>query len=33
VRWVVKNGDVYDASTLTREWPSKEELPKFYWAE
>jgi Tol biopolymer transport system component/imidazolonepropionase-like amidohydrolase len=33
VRWVVKNGDLYDASTLNREWPSKEELPKFYWAE
>jgi imidazolonepropionase-like amidohydrolase len=33
VRWVVKNGELFDASTMTREWPSKEELPRFYWAE
>ncbi|HKO56652.1 MAG TPA: amidohydrolase family protein, partial [Thermoanaerobaculia bacterium] len=33
VRWVVKNGDLFDASTMAREWPSKEELPRFYWAE
>lgn len=32
-RWVVKNGEMYDAATLAKQWPTQEALPKFYWAE
>jgi imidazolonepropionase-like amidohydrolase len=32
-RYVVKNGEVYDASTLNRIWPTEAALPRFYWAD
>jgi len=31
--WVVKNGELFDAATLAKEWPTQEALAKFYWAE
>lgn len=31
VRWVMKNGEFYEADTLTRVWPSRRELPPFWW--
>ena len=33
VRYVVKNGEVYEAETLKRIWPAEQELPRFFWAE
>ncbi|HVS33451.1 MAG TPA: amidohydrolase family protein [Thermoanaerobaculia bacterium] len=33
IRHVVKNGEVFDAATLTRVWPSERALPPFFWAE
>ncbi|HEY6929284.1 MAG TPA: amidohydrolase family protein, partial [Thermoanaerobaculia bacterium] len=33
IRWVVKNGELFDAETLKREWPSEKPLPRFFWAE
>jgi len=33
IRYVVKNGDVFEGETLTKEWPSKETLPRFFWSE
>jgi imidazolonepropionase-like amidohydrolase len=33
IRWVVKNGDLYDAETMRREWPSAVPAPKFFWQE
>ena len=32
-RMVVKNGEVYDAETLARIWPTEQPLPWFFWAE
>jgi imidazolonepropionase-like amidohydrolase len=31
VRWVVKNGDLYDADTLRQLWPVEKNLPQFFW--
>jgi hypothetical protein len=31
IKWVVKNGTVYDASTLREEWPAAKDLPAFFW--
>jgi imidazolonepropionase-like amidohydrolase len=31
VRWVVKNGELWDGDTLRREWPSALPAPKFVW--
>ena len=31
IRWVVKNGEVYDAETMRQEWPQQRELPRFFW--
>ena len=33
VRWVAKNGELYNGETLAREWPSAQPLPRFFWAE
>jgi hypothetical protein len=33
IRWVVKNGELFDADTLKREWPSERPLPKFFWSD
>ena len=32
LRYVVKNGEVYEAQTLKRIWPTEEVLPGFFWA-
>jgi hypothetical protein len=32
-RMVVKNGEIYDAETLARVWPTEQPLPRFFWAE
>ncbi|MFN8581104.1 MAG: amidohydrolase family protein [Gemmatimonadaceae bacterium] len=31
IRWVVKNGEVYEGNTLNRVWPSPRPFPKPYW--
>jgi imidazolonepropionase-like amidohydrolase len=31
IHWVVKNGEVYEAETMKRVWPSIVEPPKQYW--
>ncbi|MCI0444517.1 amidohydrolase family protein [bacterium] len=31
IKWVVKNGVIYDAETLREEWPQQQDLPKFFW--
>jgi len=31
VRWVVKNGEVFDGATMDRVWPSAVPHPGFYW--
>ncbi|MEQ9398652.1 MAG: amidohydrolase family protein [Longimicrobiales bacterium] len=31
VRWVMKNGELYEGDTLTRVWPSRQELTPFWW--
>jgi imidazolonepropionase-like amidohydrolase len=31
IRYVVKNGEVYDAATLDRVWPSARKFPKPFW--
>jgi imidazolonepropionase-like amidohydrolase len=31
VHWVMKNGDLYEGDTLTRIWPSRQELAPFWW--
>jgi imidazolonepropionase-like amidohydrolase len=31
IRWVVKNGTVYEAETLKEIWPRERELPAFFW--
>ena len=33
VSLVVKNGEVYEAATLKRVWPTEQPLPRFFWAE
>jgi len=31
IRWVVKNGAVYEAETMNEVWPGKKNLPQFFW--
>jgi imidazolonepropionase-like amidohydrolase len=31
VRWVMKNGFLFDAETMRQESPEKKDLPKFFW--
>jgi imidazolonepropionase-like amidohydrolase len=31
IKWVVKNGTVYDAATLREAWPAARDLPAFFW--
>ncbi len=33
VRWVMKNGELYEGDTLTRIWPTRRELPPLWWWE
>ncbi len=33
VRWVMKNGELYDADTLTQVWPVQKKLPAFWWSQ
>jgi Tol biopolymer transport system component/imidazolonepropionase-like amidohydrolase len=32
VRWVIKNGELFDAETMRQEWPKVRPLPPFFWA-
>jgi imidazolonepropionase-like amidohydrolase len=32
-KWVMKNGELYDAATLRQEWPRERPLPAFFWRE
>jgi len=31
IRWVVKNGEVWEAETMEKLWPHEEPPPKFFW--
>ena len=31
IRWVVKNGEVWDAETMRKLWPREEAPPRFFW--
>jgi imidazolonepropionase-like amidohydrolase len=31
VRYVVKNGEIFEGSTLDRIWPSEKKLPPLWW--
>jgi imidazolonepropionase-like amidohydrolase len=31
IRWVVKNGELYEADTLRQLWPGEKALPQFFW--
>jgi Tol biopolymer transport system component/imidazolonepropionase-like amidohydrolase len=31
IRWVVKNGEIYDGETMRREWPTPTPPPTFFW--
>lgn len=31
IRWVVKNGEVWEAETMKKVWPREEPPPKFFW--
>lgn len=31
IQWVIKNGEVYDSSTMRQEWPRQKDPPKFFW--
>jgi hypothetical protein len=31
IRWVIKNGEVYDAATMREEWPVQKDLPRAFW--
>ncbi len=31
IRWVMKNGELYEGDTLTRIWPTRRELEPFWW--
>jgi cytosine/adenosine deaminase-related metal-dependent hydrolase len=33
IRWVIKNGQLFDAETMRQEWPQQKELPPFFWRE
>ncbi|HSM07381.1 MAG TPA: hypothetical protein VK858_22320, partial [Longimicrobiales bacterium] len=30
IRWVMKNGELYEDETLTKIWPEREELPPLW---
>ena len=32
IRYVVKNGELYEGDTLNRIWPSQKALPRPFWA-
>jgi len=31
IRWVVKNGEVWEAETMKKLWPRQEPPPAFFW--
>ena len=31
IRWVVKNGEVWEADTMKEIWPKEQAPPKFFW--
>jgi imidazolonepropionase-like amidohydrolase len=31
IRYVMKNGELFEGDTLTQIWPSRKVLPKFWW--
>ncbi len=31
IRYVMKNGELYDGNTLDQLWPVQKPLPKFWW--
>ena len=31
IKWVIKNGEVYDGETMKQEWPKEIAAPKFFW--
>jgi len=31
IRYVMKNGELYEGDTLTQVWPVRKELPAFWW--
>jgi imidazolonepropionase-like amidohydrolase len=31
IRWVIKNGSVYEAETMKELWPEEKVLPRFFW--
>mgnify|MGYP006171025255 FL=1 len=33
IRWVVKNGELFEADSMRREWPTPRPLPPFFWKE
>lgn len=33
IRWVIKNGELYDAESMAEEWPHQKPLPPFFWRE
>jgi Tol biopolymer transport system component/imidazolonepropionase-like amidohydrolase len=33
IRWVIKNGQLFDAETMRQEWPQQKDLPPFFWRE
>ena len=33
LRYVVKNGEIFEAATLKRIWPDEKPLPRFFWTE
>jgi len=32
-KWVIKNGELFDAETMREEWPVQRDLPPFFWRE
>ncbi|MDQ3071111.1 MAG: amidohydrolase family protein, partial [Acidobacteriota bacterium] len=33
LRWVMKNGELYEADTLAQVWPAQKAFPRFWWTE
>ena len=33
IRWVVKNGEIYEGENLARTWPAEQALPKMFWVD
>ena len=31
IRWVVKNGEIFEAATMKAMWPVERALPKMFW--